>query len=217
MKLNNSIRPSVLQSLYMDVDDYIRALEPNQPLPRIGISANRKDGLSCIAEPYFQSVILAGGVPVIVPVTTDTRILTEIVRNLDGLILSGGGDLDPLFLSEEPIPELGDVDTYRDRYDLTLLRLAFNYQIPIMGICRGHQLINVAFGGTLYQDIHAQFSSSSLQHSQNEPRDQATHCVTLSDIPSQLREITNGKMILDVNSFHHQAIKDVAQIGRAHV
>ncbi|MDR2918932.1 MAG: gamma-glutamyl-gamma-aminobutyrate hydrolase family protein [Tannerella sp.] len=210
MKLNNSIRPSDLQSLYKDVDDYIPALEPNQPLPRIGISANRKDGLSCIAEPYFQSVILAGGAPVIVPVTTDIRVLTEIVRNLDGLILSGGADLDPLFLSEEPIPELGDVDTYRDRYDLSLIRLAFNNQLPIMGICRGHQLINVAFGGTLYQDIHAQFSSASLQHSQDEPRDQATHSVALSDIPSRLREITNGKMVLDVNSFHHQAIKEVA-------
>lgn len=206
---NNSIRPSALQSLYKDVDDYTPALESNQP-PRIGISANRKDGLSCIAEPYFQSVILAGGAPVIIPVTTDIRVLTEIVRNLDGLILSGGGDLDPLFLSEEPIPELGDVDIYRDRYDFTLLRLAFNYQLPIMGICRGHQLINVAFGGSLYQDIHTQYSSGSLQHSQNEPRDQATHHVTLADIPSRLREITKGKMVLDVNSFHHQAIKEIA-------
>lgn len=206
---NNSIRPSALQSLYKDVDDYTPALELNQP-PRIGISANRKDGLSCIAEPYFQSVILAGGAPVIIPVTTDIRTLTEIVKNLDGLILSGGGDLDPIFLSEEPIPELGDVDVYRDRYDFTLLRLAFNYQLPIMGICRGHQLINVAFGGSLYQDIHAQYSSDSLQHSQNEPRDQATHHITLVDIPSKLREITKGKMALDVNSFHHQAIKEIA-------
>lgn len=209
MKLNNSICPSGLKSLYKDVDDYVPALVLNQP-PRIGISANRKDGLSCIAEPYFQSVILAGGVPVIVPVTTDIGILTAIVKSLDGLILSGGGDLDPLFLSEEPIPELGDIDPYRDRYDFILLRLAFNYQLPIMGICRGHQLINVAFGGSLYQDIHAQHLSVSLQHSQNEPRDQATHRVTLSDLPSRLREITNGKITLYVNSFHHQAIKAIA-------
>ena len=207
--MNTSIRPSDLKSLYKDVDDYIAAIVPDQP-PRIGISANRKDGLSCIADPYYQSVLLAGGAPVIIPATTDIKVLTTIIKNLDGIILSGGGDLDPFFLGEEPVPELGDVDTYRDTYDFLLLRLAFNHQLPIMGICRGHQLINVAFGGSLYQDIRTQFSPNALQHSQTEPRDQATHRINLLNIPSKLSEINHGKKTLNVNSFHHQAIKKTA-------
>ena len=207
--MSTSVHPSDLKSLYQDVDDYIPDIASNQP-PCIGISANRKDGLSCIADPYYQSVLLAGGAPVIIPATTDIKALTAIVKKLDGIVFSGGGDLDPAFLSEQPIPELGDVDTYRDTYDFILLRLAFNYQLPIMGICRGHQLLNVAFGGTLYQDIHAQFSPEALQHSQTEPRDQATHPVNLSDIPSKLYHIVKGQTTLDVNSFHHQAVRELA-------
>ncbi|MDR1780059.1 MAG: membrane dipeptidase [Tannerella sp.] len=168
--------------------------------PVIGISANRKDGLSCIAEPYFQSVVLAGGAPVIVPVTTDIEALAAVVESLDGLIFSGGGDIDPAFLGEEPIPELDGVDAYRDQFDFLLLRLAFNRQIPIFGICRGHQMINVAFGGTMYQDIKTQFPAEPLNHSQSEPREIPTHYVDLTDKDKRLY----------VNSVHHQAVKDVA-------
>ena len=194
-----------LKSIYKDVDAYTTA-----KLPLIGISANRKEGMSCIAEPYFQSVVLAGGAPVLIPVVADIGVLSVIVKQLDGLILSGGGDIDPRFFSEEPIPELGEVDSVRDTYDLMLLRLAFNHQIPVMGICRGHQVINVAFGGTLYQDIHAQFSRDALQHSQSEPREYATHALQITDQNSRLCRIIQGKDTIRVNSFHHQAIKDIA-------
>jgi microsomal dipeptidase-like Zn-dependent dipeptidase/gamma-glutamyl-gamma-aminobutyrate hydrolase PuuD len=207
--MENPIRLPDLKTLYKEADDYVPAGESVRP-PRIGISSNRKDGLSCIAEPYFQSVVLAGGAPVLIPVITDIRALSAIVENLDGLIFSGGGDIDPHFLSEDPAAELDGVDSSRDTYDLLLLRLAFNRQLPIMGICRGHQLINVAFGGTLYQDIHTRFSAVALQHSQSEPRDCATHTVAIANIPSKLRAITQGKDILHVNSLHHQAVKDIA-------
>ena len=199
---------SLLQSLYKRIDDQASVISESKPV--IGISANRKEGLSCIAEPYFQSVVKAGGIPVLIPVVDDIDVLTDIVKKIDGLILSGGGDLDPAFLGETPIPELGDVDSYRDTYDLTLLRLAFSRQIPIFGICRGHQLINVAFGGTLYQDIHSQLSAEALQHSQSEPRDCATHSVRIIDKNSKLSQIMNGKESIQVNSFHHQAVKDIA-------
>ncbi len=189
----------------MEVDDYTTT-----KLPLIGISANRKEGMSCIAEPYFQSVVLAGGAPILIPVVADVGVLSVIVKQLDGLILSGGGDIDSHFLSEEPIPELGDVDTLRDTFDLMLLRLAFNHQIPVMGICRGHQVINVAFGGTLYQDIHAQFSREALQHSQSEPRDCATHPVQITHKHSKLSRIMQGKDAIQVNSLHHQAVKNIA-------
>lgn len=131
------------------------------------------------------------------------------------MILSGGGDVDPTFFSEKPIPELDGVDTYRDTFDFILLRLAMLYQVPVMGICRGHQVINVAFGGTLYQDIHSQFPGRALVHSQDEPRDHATHTVALADgpfadRPSRLRRIMDNKTVLNVNSLHHQAVKDAA-------
>ena len=202
--------PTLTEILYKKIDD--NTSDSSYIRPKIGISANRKDGTSCIAEPYFQSVIMAGGAPVLVPVTTDISSLATIVDSLDGLILSGGGDLSSEYLGEEPIPELGDTDAYRDEYDLLLLRLAFNRQLPIFGICRGHQVINAAFGGTLYQDIYSQFSRDAFKHSQEEARDIATHSVTLSKAPSRLRKILskqNGSDVF-VNSFHHQAVKQVA-------
>ncbi len=172
---------------------------PAESLPRIGISANRKDGQTCLAETYIQSVIQAGGAPVVIPATTDLRVLTAVVQDLDGILMSGGGDINPLFVGEEPLPALQDVDTLRDRYDLLLIRLASNRQIPLMGICRGHQMLNAAFGGTLYQDIYSQADTDVIKHSQKMAREEASHTVHLED----------GCEIA-VNSFHHQAVKDVA-------
>ena len=202
---------TLTEILYKKIDDNTSDLSYKRP--KIGISANRKDGTSCIAEPYFQSVVMAGGAPVLIPVTTDISSLATIVDSLDGLILSGGGDLSPEYLGEDPIPELGDTDAYRDEYDLLLLRLAFNRQLPIFGICRGHQIINVAFGGTLYQDIYSQLSKKPLKHSQKEARDIATHIVRLADAPSKLRKVLDKQSCFDdvpVNTFHHQAVKEVA-------
>ena len=198
-----------LIALYREVDDFTTAETPYQ-LPLIGISANRKEGISCIADPYYQSVMQAGGVPVLIPAMADVGVLSAIVEKLDGIIFSGGTDIDPNYLSVEPIPELGNVDTYRDTYDLMLLKLAFNRQLPILGICRGHQLINAAFGGTLYQDIHVQFSPDALQHNQSEPRHCASHEVQILDKNSKLSMIMQGNDVIGVNSFHHQAVKDVA-------
>lgn len=172
---------------------------PAESLPRIGISANRKDGQTCLAETYIQSVIQAGGAPVVIPATTDLRVLTAVVQDLDGILMSGGGDINPLFVGEEPLPALQDVDTLRDRYDLLLIRLASNRQIPLMGICRGHQMLNATFGGTLYQDIYSQADTDVIKHSQKMAREEASHTVHLED-----------GCVIAVNSFHHQAVKDVA-------
>lgn len=211
----------LLDTLNRQVDDVaalicsesVSGVFPSHPAkPVIGISANRKEGISCIADPYFQSVVMAGGAPVIVPVTTDISVLSTLVDRLDGLILSGGGDIDADYLGETPIPELGETDAGRDVYDFILLKLAFDRQLPIFGICRGHQVINVAFGGTLYQDIGSQYAQKALRHSQEEARDVATHLVHLIDIPSRLRMalMYPGGSELPVNSFHHQAVKDLA-------
>ena len=194
-------RPN-LEAIYREVDHYIPKKENLQP-PRIGISANRKDGLSCIAETYVQAVLKAGGAPVLIPVITDIEALTAIVNGLDGLVMSGGGDINPLYMQEEPIPALQDVDTYRDEYDLILLRLATNRQLPVMGICRGHQILNVAFGGNVYQDIHTQHNQKLLKHSQTLSREQVSHSITLNEGPSKLRTMLDSEKELLVNSFHH--------------
>lgn len=230
--MNSNVRRPSLEALYREVDQYLPAPKSPQP-PRIGISANRKDGLSCIAETYVEAVVAAGGAPVLIPVMTDLAALTAIVEGLDGLLMSGGGDLNPLYLQEEPIPQLQEVDTRRDEYDLILLRLAANRQLPILGICRGHQLLNVAFGGSVYQDIYSQagdlqkeafqtVSPSSqtvspspqtvrplLKHSQKMPREQVSHTVRLTEGPTRLRSLFGADTVF-VNSFHHQAVRTVA-------
>ena len=210
-----------LSDLYKKIDDSTSDLSYIRP--KIGLSANRKDGVSCIADAYYQSVVMAGGAPVLIPVMTDIQALATIVDSLDGLILSGGGDIHPDFFGEEIIYDSGDIDQYRDEYDFLLLRLALNRQLPIFGICRGHQVINVAFGGTIYQDIYTGYFKKPLKHSQKEARDIATQTVEVANIPSKLfRAIHGGKgseykwdsstgmTYLDVNSFHHQAVKEFA-------
>ena len=202
--LNTKDRQPNLAAIFKEVDNFIPKKEKEQ-LPRIGISANHKDGLSCIAETYVQSILKAGGAPVLVPVINDIKALTTIVSSLDGLVMSGGGDINPLFLGEEPIPQLQDVDTFRDEYDFIILRIAFNYQIPIMGICRGHQIINAAFGGGLYQDIHTQHENKPIKHSQTLAREFPSHSVILPDTDTKLYGMLKEQKVL-VNSFHHQAI-----------
>ncbi|MDR3142457.1 MAG: gamma-glutamyl-gamma-aminobutyrate hydrolase family protein [Tannerellaceae bacterium] len=206
--MNRKTRQPDIAALYKEVDSFISQKEQAQP-PRIGISANRKDGFSRIAETYVQAVLEAGGAPVLIPVITDVKALTAIIAGLDGLLMSGGGDINPLYLGEEPIPQLQDVDSIRDEYDLVILRLAFNHQLPIMGICRGHQLINAAFGGGLYQDIYSQNKDKLIKHSQTLARELPSHSVILSEGKTKLRSILKQETIL-VNSFHHQAITETA-------
>ena len=207
--MNYQVRRPSLEALFREVDNFSPKKEKLQP-PRIGISSNRKDGLSCIADTYVQSVLKAGGAPVLIPVITDMEALTAIVSGLDGLLMSGGGDINPLYVGEEPVPQLQDVDTFRDEFDLILLRLATNRQLPVMGICRGHQLINVAFGGSVYQDIHSQHEATLFKHSQTMPREQVSHSVRITDTSSRLFDILKKEPDIFVNSFHHQAVKDIA-------
>lgn len=207
--MHMQVRRPNLETLYREVDQFIPARKSLSP-PRIGISANRKDGLSCIADTYVQAVLKAGGAPVVIPVITDIEALTVLVESLDGLVMSGGGDVNPLYLQEEPLPQLQDADTYRDEYDFILLRLATNRQLPVMGICRGHQILNVASGGSLYQDIYSRSTGERLKHSQSMPREQVSHSVEIANIPSVLRRIAGDSDRLWVNSFHHQAVREVA-------
>ncbi len=173
--------------------------------PCIGISVNLKEGTNCVADAYISSVIRAGGVPVLIPALKDEESLIQILSKVDGIVLTGGGDIDPDYFNEIPIKELGEINELRDAFDIALIKLASARQIPILGICRGLQVINVAFGGSLYQDIISQYRSPLLEHNQELPREEPSHTVKI--VKDSFLETITGKTELQTNSFHHQAIK----------
>ncbi|KAA6301028.1 MAG: putative glutamine amidotransferase [Candidatus Ordinivivax streblomastigis] len=174
----------------------------------IGLSVNHKESLSCISDAYANAVIKAGGVPVLIPLTNNTQVLDAILSQIDGLILTGGGDIHPSFFNDELHPSVDSYNVERDRYDLYLARKAAAKQMPILGICRGHQVLNVAFGGNMIQDIPSQVPQSKVNHNQLEERPIGTHQVRI--IPnSGLHEILKKEHLL-ANSFHHQAVKTLA-------
>ncbi len=202
--MNTPIYPANLKILNDAIDNRIS----NNDRPLIGISSNFKEGNSCIDNTYVHSILQAGGIPLLIPMHTDIDSLKDIVSRLDGLILTGGGDINPLYASEEPIPALQEMDAARDQYDFTLVKLAADRRIPVFGICRGHQIINIALGGTNYQDIYSQCPGKLLKHSQSLNREYGSHSVNIEE-GSVLADIFRQKSII-VNSFHHQAIKEVA-------
>lgn len=188
---------------------HIHRQNPNrQAAPIIGLTGNFSDNNCTLAEGYYQSILKAGGVPVIIPPYDNAELLVQTLNQLDGILLTGGGDINPLFLGEEPIKQLGGINPRRDRQELLLTQLAADRQIPILGICRGIQVMNAAFGGTLYQDIHSQMKGTCIKHSQDLDRSYASHTIEI-ETDSLLHRLM-GTTKLAVNSFHHQAVQETA-------
>ncbi|MGE5576248.1 MAG: gamma-glutamyl-gamma-aminobutyrate hydrolase family protein [Syntrophothermus sp.] len=154
---------------------------------------------------YVHAVVEAGGTPVLLPAVADETAARGMLEHISGLLLSGGDDLDPYFFHEEPRPELGEIHPDRDAFELFLAREALAGGMPVLGICRGCQVLCVAGGGTLYQDINSQVPGA-LKHQQKAPGWHPTHDVRL-EAPSRLAGIM-GTLELRVNSFHHQAIRE---------
>lgn len=177
-------------------------------VPTIGISCSHPNNSSSVRRTYTESVIRAGGIPLLIPVTTDSTTLNHILNQIDGIILTGGEDVDPSYYHENPLPELEQVDSLRDVYDLSLIRFAARRNIPMLGICRGEQLINVAFGGSLYQDIPTQHPGYGILHRQKEPSSIPTHIVNV--LPGSAVAMITGRTQLNTNTHHHQAVKQVA-------
>ena len=189
--------------------DAIYARYPEAPYkPVIGITGNYTEQACKLAEGYYKSVVAAGGVPVIIPPVADPDVILNTLERLDGLILSGGGDHNPLWVGEQPSPKLGSICAERDLPELLITRLAYNRQLPILGICRGIQTLAVALGGKVAQDIS---DVAQVKHSQDADRTTATHTVNLEP-DSLLAQIYNGP--LSVNSFHHQAVSDAGPLFR---
>ena len=177
--------------------------------PVIGITGNFGDKGCELAEGYYRSVLEAGGTPFIIPPYEDKDALLGVLDHIDGLLLSGGGDINPLFLNEDPSPQLGSINPRRDLPELLLVRLAYDRQIPMLGICRGIQMLAAALDGKLYQDIsHAPCKHESecpIKHDQSLPREYASHRISVEQ-NSTLEHIFSGNHTLFVNSFHHQAV-----------
>lgn len=173
-------------------------------LPLMGVS---------LSDDYTQAVEFAGGIPVVIPYPTDELTLGDLVTRLDGLLLTGGEDVDPTNYGEEPHLGLGNVVPERDKLEIALAQMTRGQGKPILGICRGMQLVNVAYGGTLYQDLNRQHKGH-IQHSQKAARNHLSHRVKL-DGKSKLVKCFGGETTIKVNSFHHQAVKTVAPTLKA--
>ncbi|MDQ3183298.1 MAG: gamma-glutamyl-gamma-aminobutyrate hydrolase family protein [Actinomycetota bacterium] len=188
--------------------------------PIIGITATLKEDVDAVAErplgrfvradlDYVEGVAGAGGAPVVLPPAGDERAAEAVIQSLDGLLLSGGSDLDPHYYGEEPMPELGVTLPERDAFEMALVGLALRRGIPVFGICRGMQVLNVALGGTLYQDLPSQWERDLLKHRQDTPKWQPTHEVRVRD-GSYIAEVM-GRESVKVNSYHHQGVRALAE------
>jgi putative glutamine amidotransferase len=166
-------------------------------------------------ETYIQAVERLGGVPLLIPLLHQEPALRSIFDRLDGLLFAGGSDIDPALYGEEPHPNLGTVNPTQDQVELTLMGWARAWQMPIFGICRGFQVMNVAYGGTLYQDLPTQQDAAG-NHQESfdrKVRDHLSHAMKV-DGASRLASMLDATD-LSVNTLHHQAIKDLGPGLRA--
>lgn len=157
-------------------------------------------------QAYVRAVAQAGGAPVLLPASGDLDALRAAFESLDGLLFPGGADIQPETYGHPRHPNLGAVDPELDEIELALARWALAEEKPILGVCRGQQLINVAAGGTLFQDISSEIADA-LPH-RVEPRDQLAHGIEVE--PASRLAGLLGATTVEVNSLHHQAVRDVA-------
>jgi putative glutamine amidotransferase len=178
-------------------------------LPTLAIPPGEKPARFGINQSYVRALSAAGCAPVLIPLLDDEDRLRAIYERLDGIVFPGGADVGPQEYGEEPIDNLNIVEAPRDRTELMLARWAFADDLPTLGICRGQQVLNVALGGTLYQDLIHQ-GATTIEHSDKDgrKRNQLVHRVRI-DPDSRLAQLID-ETSASVNSLHHQAIKDVA-------
>ena len=178
---------------------------PADERPVIGITANYGEQTAKLAEGYYKQVVAAGGIPLIIPPLTSHPSLLTTLNRIDALLLTGGADINPLFQGEQPQPQLGGINDERDLPELLITRLAYNRQLPILGICRGIQTMAMALGGKVAQDI----GTKTIKHSQDADRHVPTHTIDILPDPLLHAIFTQGDtaaVTIAVNSFHHQAV-----------
>lgn len=179
--------------------------------PLIGLTPShdtQNDDIS-MRPTYLRALRAAGAIPVVLPLEASEEELAQLADTLDGFVFTGGPDVHPFHFGEETHPACGNVSPARDHLELTLLPLVMRTGKPILGVCRGLQLINIGLGGTIYQDIPSQRQETApVCHNQPFYYTTPAHHVTVA--PASLLSCITGKETLAVNSMHHQAAKDVA-------
>lgn len=177
--------------------------------PLIGLTMSlENETKQYLSKAYSDAVFEAGGIALVIPYTVEDHVIQQLSLKLDGLILTGGGDIDPTLFDEEPHPGLGEIVPDRDEMEIALIEQFMEQNKPILGICRGCQILNIALGGDMYQDLAAQ-KQTLLQHAQRAPRYHASHTITI--VEDTLLQSIYQKGLAKVNSFHHQAVRNVME------
>jgi len=181
--------------------------------PLIGITthasdAEHRDALDRLTRQIVQGVEAAGGLPVLLPPNLSAAALRGLFARIDGLLLSGGGDIDPAAYGATRTPAVGGIDAARDRAELALAGWALSEQKPFLGICRGLQILNVACGGSLYRDIAEHPGAQRHTFYPDFPFDRLSHPIEIA--PESLLARIVGRTALDINSLHHQACRKIA-------
>ena len=175
--------------------------------PIIGVTSHVElDYKHTLSNDYIQAVIQAGGIPVILPIGIDEDV-SQIASSIDALLLTGGGDIDPTLFGEEPHPKLGTISPGRDQLEPAIIKEMLDADKPILAICRGIQILNIALGGDMYQDIYSQHENELLQHSQKATRYHLAHYVKAKE--GSLLASVAGTDEFKVNTYHHQSVRHV--------
>lgn len=190
-------------NLQQHLDETYTSAPSHAYRPLIGITTNHEGIDATLREVYYKQIVSAGGTPVLIPPVADNDVLLSTLDTLDSIVLSGGGDFNPLWAGEQPVPQLHNINNERDLPELLLTRYAFDRQLPMLGICRGIQTLAMSLGGHVEQDIKP--TPTLIKHSQTSHQSTQTHSVNIKP-GTMLSEIFDGEDTIYVNSFHHQAV-----------
>jgi len=180
-----------------------------KPLIGISPSAEVDQSYYMTTTDNMKAIEQAGGMPVVMPYATTEQDIAELAGRIDGLYLTGGYDIDPTLFGEEPHPKLGTIIPARDKFEIAMVHKMRELGKPIFGVCRGCQIMNIAVGGDMYQDMYSQIEGNLLQHQQKAPKEHGSHFVFVEE-NSLLHKLT-GENKLTVNSRHHQANRHVPE------
>ena len=175
--------------------------------PVIGVSPSFSNGKISVSNSYLNAIERAGGVPLVLPMVADEAMADAVIARVDGLLMTGGEDIAPAYYGEEIFNSSVSINAPRDTTDMLLIAAARKRRLPVLGICRGEQAVNVFYGGSLWQDLPSQVGTE-VAHRQDEPANVGTHWVYIEK-GTRLHSLLKVDSI-KVNSFHHQAVKRIA-------